>query len=228
MSTLTKVLIVLLTIASIFLCGIVVTYVSNANNYRQMYNDLRDDKLAAEEKAKQAENASEEAINAKNALERKLNDEINALNIKVKTLDTELANAERKATEAIAQQNNWRDINLKFLETNDELRDELQKTLTELKKVDIERMQVDKELEERTATLDEKMAIIFDLDKQLKQLIEEKIDLLQWWVLIGTMVIERVDGLKKLKRAFVEPEDAGFTLVGLTIFILMLLQIKDK
>ena len=83
MSTLTKVLIVLLTIASIFLCGIVVTYVSNAENYRQRFNDLRDDKLAAEENAKQAQQASKEAIDAKNALERKLNDEINALKIQV-------------------------------------------------------------------------------------------------------------------------------------------------
>ena len=39
LSTLTKALIVLLTLSSIFLCGIVVTYVASANNYKQKYED---------------------------------------------------------------------------------------------------------------------------------------------------------------------------------------------
>ena len=38
MSTLTKVLIVLLTLASIFLCGIVVTYVANAVDFKEKYD----------------------------------------------------------------------------------------------------------------------------------------------------------------------------------------------
>ena len=41
MSKLTKILIVLLTISSIFLCGIVVTYVANADDYRQENKSLR-------------------------------------------------------------------------------------------------------------------------------------------------------------------------------------------
>ena len=41
MSTLTKVLIVLLTIASIFLCGIVVTYVASAENYKDKWQTLQ-------------------------------------------------------------------------------------------------------------------------------------------------------------------------------------------
>ena len=177
MSTLTKVLIVLLTIASIFLCGIVVTYVSNAENYRQRFNDLRDDKLAAEENAKQAQQASKEAIDAKDALERKLNDEINALKIQVDKLQTALTDAQRKASEAIAQQNNWRDINTKFLATNDELRKLLEEKLAQLKDVDAKRIQGDKQLKETTATLIEKMAIIDDLQRQTNLLLEEKTDL---------------------------------------------------
>lgn len=41
MSTLTKILIVLLTISSIFLCGIVVTYVGSATNYKDQVDSLR-------------------------------------------------------------------------------------------------------------------------------------------------------------------------------------------
>ena len=54
MSNLTKVLIVLLTISSIFLCGIVVTYVANADNYRQKYDNLRNDRDAAQRKQRTA------------------------------------------------------------------------------------------------------------------------------------------------------------------------------
>ncbi len=43
MSTLTKILIVLLTISSIFLCGIVVTYVGSATNYKKSYEDRKRD-----------------------------------------------------------------------------------------------------------------------------------------------------------------------------------------
>ena len=41
MSTLTKILIVLLTVSSVFLCGVMVVYVATTNNYKQKYKDLR-------------------------------------------------------------------------------------------------------------------------------------------------------------------------------------------
>ena len=177
MSTLTKVLIVLLTIASIFLCGIVVTYVSNAHNYKQMYNNLRNDKLAAEENEKNAKKQLNAANEEAGKREKLLKEDINSLNIQVEKLQTALTDAERKASEAIQQQNNWRDINTKFLATNDELRKLLENKLAQLKDVDERRIQGDKELKETTATLIEKMAIIDDLQKQTKLLLEEKTDL---------------------------------------------------
>lgn len=41
MSTLTKVLIVLQVVVALVLCGLVVTYVANADNYKGMYEDAR-------------------------------------------------------------------------------------------------------------------------------------------------------------------------------------------
>ena len=177
MSTLTKVLIVLLTISSIFLCGIVVTYVSNAENYRQMYNKLKADKNAAVENEKNAKKQLNLAIEEASKQEQKLKDDINALNIKVGQLETQLTEAQRKADEAVAQENIWRDINTKFLSTNDDLRKLLEGKLAELKSVDARRIQGDKELKETTATLIQKMAIIDSLEKQSKLLLEEKTDL---------------------------------------------------
>ena len=55
MSTLTKVLIVLLTLASIFLCGIVVTYVANAADFKEKYDNQQSRYQAADRRATNAE-----------------------------------------------------------------------------------------------------------------------------------------------------------------------------
>ena len=72
MSTLTKVLIVLLTVFSIFLCGIVVTYVANADNqseiasrYRQQLNSaerVKDDAVSDMEATKAAAQQAQENL----------------------------------------------------------------------------------------------------------------------------------------------------------------------
>jgi hypothetical protein len=174
LSTLTKVLIVLLTISSIFLCGIVVTYVSYAENYRQKSNKLQADKQAAEQNEINAKKQLKLANDAAGKLEEKLNDDINTLKIKVSQLNTQLTEAQRTASEAVTQEDIWRDINTKFLSTNEDLRKLLEDKLAELKSVDASRIQGDKELKETTATLIQKMAIISSLEKQSKLLLEEK------------------------------------------------------
>jgi myosin heavy subunit len=142
-----------------------------------MYEDLRNAKLAAEENEKSAKKQLNEAIAEAGKREQSLKEQINSLKIQVGQLQTQLTEAQRKASEAVAQENNWRDINKKFLATNDELRQLLEDKLAQLKEVDARRIQGDKELKETTATLIEKMAIIDDLQKQTKQLLEEKTDL---------------------------------------------------
>jgi hypothetical protein len=177
LSTLTKVLIVLLTLSSICLCGIVGTYVSNAHNYKQMYTDLKNTKLAAEENEKQAKKQLNLAIEEAGKQEQLLKKNISDLKIQVGQLETQLAEAKRKADEAVAQENVWKDINTKFLSTNDQLRKLLEDKLAELNSVDARRIQGDKELKETTDTLIQKMAIIDSLEKQSKLLLEEKTDL---------------------------------------------------
>jgi predicted RNase H-like nuclease (RuvC/YqgF family) len=142
-----------------------------------MYEDLRDAKLAAEENAKQAVKNFNDKDEEMKRQKTELDEEINALKIQVGNLDTAWKDAQRKASEAIAQQNNWRDLNTKFLATNDELRKLLEDKLAQLKEVDAKRIQGDKQLKETTATLIEKMAIIDDLQKETKLLLEEKTDL---------------------------------------------------
>ncbi len=174
MSTLTKVLIVLLTLSSIFLCGIVVTYVANAEDYRTKYLDEKRVKDAKVDSEIQAQKELNDKKNAMIDQEKELGDKIASLEIQVGKLTTARADAERQAADAIAQQNKWRDLNTEFLTTNNEQRKLLEDKVAELKSVEARRIQGDKELKETTATLIEKMAIIDGLETQSQHLLEEK------------------------------------------------------
>ena len=177
MSTLTKVLIVLLTISSIFLCGIVVTYVANAENYRQMYNSLRVQKDASVENEKQAKNQLND-INDEMERQKTERDKKDAAHrIEVGQLDTKLKDAERQKAALIDEAGKWKAITREFYDTNDKQRQLLEDTLAKLKTIEADQIQSDKEFKETTAALIEKMAIIDDLEKQSKQLLEEKTDL---------------------------------------------------
>jgi DNA repair exonuclease SbcCD ATPase subunit len=142
-----------------------------------MYNTVRTQQQAAEAKAENAQKQLNTALEEANEREQLLKENINNLKIQVGQLQTQLAEAQRRAEEAVAQENVWRDMNTKFLSTNEDLRKLLENKLAELEMVEAKRIQGDKELKETTATLIEKMAIIDDLQRQTKQLLEEKTNL---------------------------------------------------
>ena len=177
MSTLTKILIVLLTISSIFLCGIVVTYVANAENYRKKYLDQKKEYDAAVENEKQAvknfNDINDEMARQKTELEGKNAD----LKSDVDVLDSKLKEAEIQKDKWINEAGKWQAITRDFYDTNDKQRQLLEDTLAKLKTIEAEQIKSDKEIKETTTALIEKMAIIDDLEKQWKQLLEEKTDL---------------------------------------------------
>lgn len=174
MSTLTKVLIVLLTLSSIFLCGIVVTYVANAENYRKKYLDEKKVKDIAKENEKQAQKDFNDIENKMSTQKTELNEKINALEIQVGQLKTERDEAKRRADEKDLLASKWEDLTTEFTSTNERQRQWLEDTLAKLKAIEVEQIKGDKELKETTAALIEKMTIIETLEKQSRLLLEEK------------------------------------------------------
>ena len=177
MSTLTKILIVLLTLSSIFLCGIVVTYVANADNYRQKYDYLRADKDSLSKKVEDLTKQVNEGLEQKKQLENKLNSEIATLKTKQGELQTNLDNAEREKAALLQKVNSWTSITKDFYETTDKQGQLLKNTLDELNKVQTEQVSQRKELDETTKALEEKMAIIETLQAENKRIQEEKTEL---------------------------------------------------
>lgn len=177
MSTFTKILIVLLTVSSFILCGIVVTYVASADNYRQKYEGLKADKDSLSKKAEDLTRQVNENIEQKNQLEKKLNSEITALKTEKSQLETKLDNSEREKAALLQKVDSWVSITKDFYETNDKQGQLLKNTHEELIKLQTEQARQSKELDETTKALVEKMAIIETLQADNKRLLEEKTEL---------------------------------------------------
>ena len=173
MSTLTKILIVLLTLSSIFLCGIVVTYVANADNYREKYTDIRSDRDSLDNKLKAKTNEANEHIKENQRLEDKLRSEIASLKAKTGKLEGDLRDVERERASLLAQVKSWTSITKDFYTTNDKQGTLLKNTLDELKRVQAEQIKQRKELNETTAELVERMAIVEQLQAENRRLREE-------------------------------------------------------
>jgi chromosome segregation ATPase len=177
LSTLTKVLIVLLTIASIFLCGIVVTYVANANNYKQKYDSLYSGYQAAKKNEDNAKTQLNNTIEEKDRNAEKLGEQIAALEEQISKLKTDLATALRDKDDANRKVNSWAAIVMDFSKTIENNEKLAKNAITERDLKEAELIKQDKELKDTTAALMENMAIVKQLQEESKRLLEEKTEL---------------------------------------------------
>lgn len=177
MSTLTKVLIVLLTIASIFLCGIVVTYTASAVNYKERYDSLSGQYRAAQAREENANSQFNEL--KKNTDEEKvaLNKQMAGLQQQISSLQAELKQTQIDRDDARRREDSWEAQTKDFaktVETNNQLRAAAE---TELKTTTAELIKEQSEHKQTSAALLEKMAVISVLEDKSKQLLEEKTEL---------------------------------------------------
>ena len=175
MSTLTKILIVLLTISSIFLCGIVVTYVANADNYRQLYNSQR----AAKDSLQESVNDLTKRLNAKEAekndLEDNLGNQITSLKIELDELKGQLQGSEREKAALLQRVDRFAADVETFTKTNADNRTLLEDTIKTWKSVEADLIKEQSQHKETARLLLEKLAIIQTLETKKKQLLEEKV-----------------------------------------------------
>ncbi len=177
MSTLTKILIVLLTLSSIFLCGIVVTYVATADNFKQQNKIFKTRLDAAKENEKSAKRQLSENIAKSQQLQDKLKNEIASLKVEFTELQAKLDEAEREKAGLLQKVNSWTSITKDFYQTTDKQGQLLKNTLEELNRVQAEQIKERRQLNETTTAFVEKMAIIKTLETERKQLLEEKSEL---------------------------------------------------
>jgi peptidoglycan hydrolase CwlO-like protein len=177
LSTLTKVLIVLLTVFSIFLCGIVVTYVANAENYKKQYEQTYTQLRSAREYERNAQRQLKEKIAETDEQIAALKERINSLTISNEELQAELDNSERQKA-SLEQRLDSMAASVKAANQTASLQTQLfENAQKELETTRVQQIEQENELKQITATLNERMAIISQLRKDNKRLLEEKAEL---------------------------------------------------
>jgi myosin heavy subunit len=177
LSTLTKILVVLVSFSVFWLCASVVTYVANADNYRQKYDELKADRDSLSKKVSDLTKQVNEKKTQNEQLEDKLNTDVASLKTQIKELTDNLNNAEREKAALLQKVNSWTSIVENFTQTNDKQGQLLKNTLEELNRIQAEQIKERKEFNETSAALVEKMAIIESLETEKRRLLEEKADL---------------------------------------------------
>jgi len=219
LSTLTKVLIVLLTVASIFLCGIVVTYVAGSVNYKQRYEDLNT-RFSSAKKSEENANTQFNDLKTKTDEEKlALNKQLAALQEQINSLRADLKKTEIDRDDARRKEDSWeaaaKDFS-KTVEVNNQLRTEAE---TQLKDTKAALIKEQAEHNQTATTLREKLTIISVLEDKARQLLEEKTALqnkldkmLQQY---GKLITEPVPVTATPEEARVAPPAKNIDLKGL-------------
>lgn len=179
MSTLTKALIVLLTLASIFLCGIVVTYVASSNNYKQKYEDQVKDLQAAKQLYQTKINTASEDVTRNQQKLDEANQRITELEAQKAKMQVDLATAERSNYGCQERLTNLAGVVTGLNQTISSMDQSLKSTRSELDKARDEQVKNRKELNEVTAALNEKSVQADSLESERRRLLEEKSSLEQ-------------------------------------------------
>jgi len=177
LSNLTKILIVLLTISVIFLCGIVVTYVANADNYKQKYALLNSERDSLEKDKESLNEQLKEKIQQKDDLEKSLNGQLATLKTSASDLQAKINTVERERAELLERVNGWASITKDFQATTEKQIQLLTTAQEDVKQLKGEQIKLSKELEQTSAALVEKTAVIEAAETEKRRLIEEKADL---------------------------------------------------
>jgi SMC interacting uncharacterized protein involved in chromosome segregation len=177
LSNLTKILIVLLTISAIFLCGIVVTYVATADNYKEKYAQLNSERSALEQEKESLNTQLKEKIQQKDDIEKSLNAQIATLKGQAYELNTKVKSLERSEKELVERTNSFAATAKDFQATTEKQAALLTTAQDEVKQLKAEQIKLSKELEQTSTAVVEKTALIESAEAEKRRLIEEKADL---------------------------------------------------
>ncbi len=177
MSTLTKVLIVLLSVFSLFLCGVVVTYVANAENYRETAERQRRDVQVAKNNERDTEQEYAEYKEATEQTQQALAQKISDMEIAMSDLQTELTNARRENDKLVAHVANSSETVKVTSETQTKMLDQARAAQARVATLEADLTRLENELKETNLLLQEKMAIIETLQAKNNQLAQANQDL---------------------------------------------------
>jgi hypothetical protein len=173
-STLTKVLVVLLTLSAIFLCGIVVTYAASAANYKLKHDDAMTENKSLSASASLLQSQLNEGLKAKQDEVASLQDQLNKLVAENGKLQSEALTLKAAKDELQERVNGWSGTMQKNTLIVADLQQQLAATRTELDKLRNDMVTDRGQLGQARAALEDKTLQLKSLERENMRLVEEK------------------------------------------------------
>lgn len=179
MSTLTKILVVLLSLFSIFLCGMMVTFVGSTKNFKAAYEEQENLTHYAQAELAKRDRQFNTQLQKFKELEDRLMQDIVDLEMERNALAADLRRSERLSAQYQSQADSWRGVMTGFEQSVRQLQGSLQQTQQQLDTTREQRIRDQKELNQITADLYAKIVQLQSMEAERRRLLEQKTELEQ-------------------------------------------------
>lgn len=154
-----------------------VSYVGSANNYKGMYDKLKLENQSIQSEARQTQALYAEQVEKSKLLEDKLNSQIQSLQERNNQLAADLQKSDRLSQEYQSRSESWKGVMTGFEQSVASMLDSLKLTQEQLEKSRSQNIKDQKELNQITADLYEKIVELQRLEAERRRLLEQKTDL---------------------------------------------------
>ena len=219
MSILTKILAVLLSVFSLLLVGMVVTFVGNSNNYKAWYEEQKTLNTVMQGTVTEATRQYNELVKKSGELQKKLQDEILNLKAQKDLLASDLRKSERLSMQYQNQANSMTSVLAGFDQSVKNLLASLNKTQQELDQARAEGIKSQKELNQMTSDLYEKIVQLQSIEAERRRLLEQKTEREGQFGTVGTPreIIAPVTPLPNQMASRAVAAPAGMDIKGLVV-----------
>lgn len=167
----------MLSIFSILLCGMVVTFVGNSANYKSWYEEQKSMNIVLQGELATKNEQYDTLTKKCSELELKLQQDIQNLEAEKNQLAADLRKAERLAQQYQAQADSWKGVLTGFEQSVRNLQASLSQTQQQLDQARAQGIKDQKELNQITADLYEKIVQLQSMEAERRRLLEQKKEL---------------------------------------------------
>lgn len=168
---------VLLSLFSIFLCGMMVTFVGSAKNYKREYIEQQKNAQYAQKELAKKDELFNAQVNKFKGLEAELQEKILTLESEKNVLVADLRKTERLSAQYQSQADSWKGVMTGFEQSVRGLQASLQQTQQQLDTARAQGIKDQKELNQITADLYAKIVQLQSLEAERRRLLEQKTEL---------------------------------------------------
>jgi hypothetical protein len=177
LSILTKILAFLLSAISLLLVGMVVAFVGNQENYKSAYEDQKTLNITLQGDLRVKDEQYNTQVKKCSELETKLQQQMQNMQAENNRLASDLRKAERLAQQYQSQADSWKGVLTGFEQSVRNLQASLSETQAQLDQARTQGIKDQKELNQITADLYEKIVQLQSLEAERRRLLEQKKEL---------------------------------------------------